>query len=111
MVTDRWLKPNDKGVAKEYLLGVFELENTGDISAPIHSQFGLHIIRLDELKPGYHRPFEEVKPAILRDLEGQYRAQALRVYSDSFNVGEDLKLNVEKLDEIFAPYMNAESEG
>jgi peptidyl-prolyl cis-trans isomerase D len=38
----------------------------GEISAPVKSQFGYHVIKLAEVKPGHTKPFEEVREEILK---------------------------------------------
>jgi peptidyl-prolyl cis-trans isomerase D len=41
----------------------------GEVSAPVKTQFGYHIIRLDEIQPGKTKSFDEARP----DLEAQLR--------------------------------------
>lgn len=45
----------------------FALKNVGDVSEPIRSSFGYHLIRLEGRKAESVRPFEQVKDAILAD--------------------------------------------
>ncbi len=45
------------------------LQNVGDISAPVKTSFGYHIIKLTELAPGETQTIEEVKPQILSALK------------------------------------------
>lgn len=47
--------------------GVNALANAGDISDPVKSQFGWHIIRLEERRPKSIAPFEEVKDKLVAD--------------------------------------------
>jgi len=47
--------------------GVNALQIPGDISDPVESQFGWHIIRLDERKPKSVRPFDEVKQTLMAE--------------------------------------------
>lgn len=47
--------------------GVNALAKPGDISEPVKSQFGWHIIRLDERRPKAVAPFEEVKDKLVAD--------------------------------------------
>lgn len=51
----------------------------GEISSPVQSQFGWHIIRLEDTKPGKIRSFEEVKSQVESNLLRDKRAQ---VYSE-----------------------------
>jgi peptidyl-prolyl cis-trans isomerase D len=41
----------------------------GEVSEPVRSPFGLHVIRLDEVRAAAVRPFEEVRQDILREVQ------------------------------------------
>lgn len=43
----------------------------GATSAPVKTEFGYHIIRLDELRPGAERSFEEVRAQLTDELRNQ----------------------------------------
>lgn len=43
--------------------------NVGEVSGPVRTPFGYHLIRLEEVRPGSVRSFEEVRPM----LEEEYR--------------------------------------
>lgn len=43
--------------------------NVGDVSAPVKSQFGYHILKLEEIQAEQARPFEEVRA----ELDAEYR--------------------------------------
>jgi len=47
--------------------GVNALAKPGDISEPVKSQFGWHIIRLDERRPKSVAPFEEIKDKLVAE--------------------------------------------
>jgi peptidyl-prolyl cis-trans isomerase C len=55
---------------------VFKLAKKGDLSEPVQSQFGWHIIRLDDKRTKSAPPFESVKERIVNALVGQ-KAQTL----------------------------------
>ena len=44
----------------------------GEIRGPVKTQFGYHIIRLEDVRPSRQRPFEEVRA----ELEAEYRRDA-----------------------------------
>jgi len=41
----------------------------GELHEPVKTQFGYHIIRLDEIQPGKTKPFEEVRPELEAELK------------------------------------------
>ena len=53
----------------------FALKQPGDLSEPVQSAFGWHIIRLDDRRPARVRPFEEVQDEILASLRKAYVEQ------------------------------------
>ena len=50
----------------------FALRNPGDVSEPVQSEFGWHVIRLDGRRPSAVKPYEEVREAIMADLKKRY---------------------------------------
>jgi peptidyl-prolyl cis-trans isomerase C len=50
----------------------FELKKVGDLSQPVRTRFGYHIIRLDGRRPGEKQPFEQASKQIMTDLRGRY---------------------------------------
>ena len=71
----------------------FALASEGDISTPVKSQFGYHIIKLDEIFPARIRPFEEVKEEMMAILEQRYRKEKLAEYIKSLGPSENLKID------------------
>jgi peptidyl-prolyl cis-trans isomerase C len=53
----------------------FALKQPGDVSEPVQSSFGWHIIRLDDRRPARVRPFEEVQDEIVANLRKVYVEQ------------------------------------
>ncbi len=47
----------------------FSLSEEGDVSEPVVSQFGVHLIRLDSVTPESGKPFDEVKDEIIADMQ------------------------------------------
>ena len=61
---------NEPGVfVPEFEQALFALEEIGQYTAPVQSQFGYHIIRLDGVRGGDIAPFESARDEVLADLE------------------------------------------
>jgi parvulin-like peptidyl-prolyl isomerase len=56
----------------------FALKEPGDISEPVQTAFGWHIIKLEEKKPSAVVSYDEVKPQIIQYLTNEKRAQKYR---------------------------------
>jgi peptidyl-prolyl cis-trans isomerase D len=73
--------------------------NEGEIAGPVESEFGFHIIRLDDIQAGGPLPFEQVRAELeteLRDIEAEEAFQDLqRSISDAL-------FDARELDEIAA---------
>ena len=52
----------------EFEKAAFELKEPGDVSEPVKTQFGWHIIKLEERIPESAMPFEQVKARIVQEL-------------------------------------------
>jgi peptidyl-prolyl cis-trans isomerase C len=74
-----WANPNS--FVKEFSVAMTALKKGETTAAPVKSQFGYHIIRLDDVRSAELPKFEDVKPQILQQLQqnklGEYQ-QSLR---------------------------------
>ena len=50
---------------------------TGNWAGPLESNYGLHLVRVDERSPGIDPPLAKVREAVLRDLLNERRKQEL----------------------------------
>src|SRR6202011_5722217 len=50
----------------------FAMKNPGDLSEPVLSSFGYHLIRLDGRRPAGVKSFDEVKDAIIAQERSRY---------------------------------------
>ena len=65
----------------EFEKAAFELKNPGDISEPVKSQFGWHLIRLGEHISESVMPFEQVKAHIEQELKEKKTQDLLQARS------------------------------
>lgn len=56
-------------MVSEFEDAVFGLEKAGDLSDPVVTEFGVHLVRLDSITPESGKPFDEVKDEIIATLQ------------------------------------------
>ena len=72
-----WLGSGDSPAA-EFEEALFALD-VGEVSEPVRTEFGYHLIRLDGLRAGKKREFAEVKAELLQQLR---ETEAMKIYGD-----------------------------
>jgi peptidyl-prolyl cis-trans isomerase C len=70
-----WFSQKDMDPA--FGAAAFALDKVGDVSQPVQSQFGWHVIRLDGKRPSSVKTYEEAKPAIIAELRTKYMQDKL----------------------------------
>ena len=89
-----------KAMDPAFAAAAFAMTRKGEISTPVLSKFGYHIILFEERRPAGARSFEEVKPELMADQKtkaiADARAEATRrIFSDP-----TLKVNAELIGRI-----------
>lgn len=101
---DKWMFLGEVGVTPPYSGGLFEIEEIGEYSDLVSTQFGIHIIRLDGIEKAYFKPYAEVKDKIIADLEMEYRKLAVKAWLETFQIGDDAYIDGAAMEKLFAPY-------
>jgi len=78
-----WADP--KGFVKEFA-DALEGMKKGEVSAPVQSQFGWHVIRLDDVREHKTPEFEQVKPQIAQHLQQQAVQKAISDLRDAAKI-------------------------
>jgi peptidyl-prolyl cis-trans isomerase D len=70
----------------------------GEISAPVKTQFGYHIILLEDVQPAHQRSFDEVRA----ELEADYRSEQAQslFYEKSQQLADDAFASLTELDTV-----------
>ncbi len=91
-----------KAMDPAFAAAAFAMTRKGEISAPVLSSFGYHIIRFEDRQPAGIRSFDDVKAELMAELQSKAVADAKaeatrRIFSDP-----TLKVDVELIDRINA---------
>jgi peptidyl-prolyl cis-trans isomerase C len=84
--------------------GAFDMKNVGDISQPIKSRFGYHLIKLEGRRAAEVRPFEAVEPKIMADLRKRYVDAQRDARTQAIRTDPDLKVNQPAVDALVQPF-------
>lgn len=96
-------------MVKPFADAVFGMKK-GDVSAPVLSKFGYHVILLTDSRPGKTRSYEEARGDIMTELKKQQAARKFNELADKFSssvyeqpdslkpVADAMKLTVQKTD-------------
>jgi peptidyl-prolyl cis-trans isomerase C len=78
----------------------FELKNVGDLSEPVKSAFGWHIIRLDGRRPSRPMTFEEAQKVIMPEMKARYVQEARTQKLAAIAKDPTMKVNQAAIDSL-----------
>lgn len=87
---------------------MFEVEEAGEYSGIVDTRFGLHIVRLDDLKAAHYKPYDEVKDQIIAALRKDYIDLAAKQFDAGFRFSDETYIDNQTVEEILAPYKTAQ---
>jgi len=83
----------------EYEAAAFKLTKVGQVTGPVKTQFGYHIIRLEGAKPPAYVSFDEVKDFIRQQLIQEKQKELLEKYIEELKKAAKITINEELLKE------------
>ena len=89
-----------KQMDRGFSTGAFALKKSGEISEPVLSSFGYHIIRLDERKPAQLQSYDSVKDQILAEVRRDYIAQVRAAAREGISRDSTLQVNQPAIDAL-----------
>jgi peptidyl-prolyl cis-trans isomerase C len=88
----------------DFSAAAFALKNVGDLSEPVHSSFGWHIIRLDGRRPAHQLPFDRASKLIMFDLKQHYMNDAKTARVAAITNDPSMKVNQAAIDALVMKY-------
>jgi peptidyl-prolyl cis-trans isomerase D len=90
-----WVERGTDNFAKSFAEALYSM-SAGEIRGPVKTQFGYHIIRLDEVQPAKTRSFADVRAEVEADFrktksQGIFYAQTQELDEKAFNSLTELK--------------------
>ena len=95
-------------MVKEFSDTAFAMKTPGEISEPVKTDFGYHIIKLHEIQPQKAQPFEAVKETIVQGLRDSYLADYRAKIVGDITSDPSIVFNEEAVDR-FNTNLDAES--
>jgi len=80
--------------------GAFALRKEGEVSEPVLSSFGYHVIRLDARKPAELQPFDVVKDKIVAEIRRDYVTANKTAAADGIFRDPTLQVNQPAIDAL-----------
>jgi hypothetical protein len=105
----QWLKLGQANVDPHFVGAVFDIDEVGGYSGIVDTRFGLHIIRLDDLRAAHYKPYEEVREQIIADLRKEYIQLSAKKFDADFRFTDKVFIDGAALDEILAPYRDVDA--
>jgi len=93
-----WFAPGKMDPA--FTKAAFALKNAGDLSEPVQSSFGWHVIRLDGRRSPREVPFERAQKQIIADLKTRYINEAREAKLAAISQDPAMKVNQAAVDSL-----------
>ena len=87
-------------VDRAFADAAFGLRSVGDVSEPVQSQFGWHVIRLDGRKPPAPRAYDDVRESIMAELRQKYVNDQRDAAVGKLRADPTIRANAEAIDAL-----------
>ena len=86
------ISENSTGFLPEFVEAASALENAGDISAPVASYYGYHIIKKVSEVPAGVVPYEDVKETLTKELADEKKREAINTAVKEWENAADIEM-------------------
>jgi len=93
-----WFTAGDMDPA--FAKAAFALAKVGEVSAPVETVFGWHLIRLDGRRPSQQLTFDEASKPILAELKRRYVAEKKKAKLESISHDPQMRVNQAAIDAL-----------
>ncbi|MEQ9465309.1 MAG: peptidylprolyl isomerase [Haliea sp.] len=93
----------------EFEQAAFALRKAGELAGPVKTDFGYHIIKLDEYLPARRQSFDEVKAEIISKLQSEIPANIRQSKLVEIRSAEPLEFNEEVVQQLLEEFREASS--
>lgn len=97
-----------ESMVKPFATAAFAMKN-GDISAPVETQYGFHLIQVLDTKPGGKQSYESVRAKIIDELKANYIAELKTAHIAKIREGSNMKVNEEGILKLKTSLTSAEA--
>jgi len=91
---------NAENVDQSFRDALFELDEVGDISDVVRSRFGFHLLKLESVTPSRERGFDEVRLALVAEIEKRFRQDAYREHLLTLAPENGLEIDFDAFDDL-----------
>lgn len=91
-------------MVKSFENKAFSMEAIGEISKPVQTNYGFHIIRLDKKHPVVQQSFDAVKDKLVTQMRSSFTKKARNNYISHINMRDEVIIPECALDEMLTRY-------
>ena len=95
-------------MVKPFEDAAFALEKPGQIAGPIETQYGFHILRLEERRAESKQPFEQVKSQLLKEARNRVENRAREEYLAEIRSAGNIESDQEAIKALVRPLPDPE---